>query len=369
MKGFCAMADADPAMKTAGSEDAAPTDTPSSETSRRRRGARWAVMLIVPLLIACAGGYFWLTSGRYIETDNAYVQQDKLSISSEIGGRIVEVGVSENQRVRKGDLLFRIDPEPYRLAIRQAEAAIAAAQVDVTSQTADYQASSTYIEAAREDISFAQSKLARQQALWERGFTTRADYDAAQHAVAQAREQLRISQAAAAQAKAKLATAPALPGQNPDVAAAQVSRDQARYNLSRTEVRAPMDGRVTQAERLIPGQVMVAGLPALTVVADGKSWVEANFKETDLDRMKVGQSATIELDAYPDVTLRGHVASLGAGTGSEFSILPAQNATGNWVKVTQRVPVRIAIDGKSPRALVAGLSATVTVDLRPSRKR
>jgi membrane fusion protein (multidrug efflux system) len=152
-----------------------------------------------------------------------------------------------------------------------------------------------------------------------------------------------------------------VPGVNPQVAQAQASKAAASLNLKRTEVRAPMSGRIAEADRLQVGQQVVAGLPVVTLVGDSHSYVEANFKETDLAEMRIGQRAEIAFDAYPDVKLSGHVASIGAGTGSEFSVLPAQNATGNWVKVTQRVPVRIAIDGKSPRPLIAGLSTTVTV--------
>jgi membrane fusion protein (multidrug efflux system) len=203
----------------------------------------------------------------------------------------------------------------------------------------------------------------------ERGFTTKADFDAARHAVSQAQEKLRQVQADAAQAKSRLATSPSLPGKNPAVAAAEVQRDQALLNLSRTEIRAPVGGRVSQADRLVIGQMMVSGLPALSIVGESKSWVEANFKETDLAKMKVGQPADVKFDAYPGLNLKGHVESIGAGTGSEFSVLPAQNATGNWVKVTQRVPVRIAIDVPSSRQLIAGLSAEVTVDLRTENEK
>lgn len=363
------MADIDSRIGIAEQPDTAVVAAPAPAPAKSRRWGRLTLMLIVPLLIILVGGYFWITSGRFAETDNAYVQQDKLSVSPEIGGRIVDVAVTENMQVKQGDLLFRIDPEPYRLAIRQAETAIASAQVTVQTQTVDYQATSVNIGAAREDIAFAQSKLTRQKALLERGFTTRADYDAAMHAVSQAQEQLRIAESAAAQAKAKLSTGSALPGQNPEIAAAQVSRDQALLNLSRTEIRAPMDGRVTQTDRLIPGQMMISGLPALSLVANNNSWIEANFKETDLARMEVGQHATIKLDAYPGLVLKGHVSSIGAGTGSEFSVLPAQNATGNWVKVTQRIPVRIKIDSRPTRALIAGLSATVSVDIRQRKSR
>jgi membrane fusion protein (multidrug efflux system) len=155
---------------------------------------------------------------------------------------------------------------------------------------------------------------------------------------------------------------PAVPGENPQVAAAEAQAEAAQLNLTRTEVRAPMAGRVAEADRLQPGQEIVQNVPMLTLVADRGAYVEANYKETDLANMYVGQPVEISLDAYPGVTVRGHVASIGAGTGSQFSILPAQNASGNWVKVTQRVPVRIAIDGDPGRPLIAGLSADVSVD-------
>ena len=179
--------------------------------------------------------------------------------------------------------------------------------------------------------------------------------------MAQAREDLRLAEAERVEAAAKLATGAQVPGMLPALAAARAQREAAELNLRRTVVRAPMAGRISQADRLLTGQHVVSGLPVLTIVANGASYVEANFKETDLAEMEVGQPARIEFDAYPGLELDGHVASIGAGTGSEFSVLPAQNATGNWVKVTQRVPVRIAIDEKSPRRLIAGLSSDVTV--------
>ena len=149
---------------------------------------------------------------------------------------------------------------------------------------------------------------------------------------------------------------------HPAVLAAGTQKRQALYNLARTEVRAPVSGTISQADRLLSGQLMLTGLPAVTIVVADKSWVEANFKETDLTHMRVGQPARLTFDAYPGMHLDGHVASIGAGTGSEFSVLPAQNANGNWVKVTQRVPVRITIDGPAPRQLIAGLSTNVRVD-------
>ncbi len=179
--------------------------------------------------------------------------------------------------------------------------------------------------------------------------------------MAQAREAVQQAEDRQREARARLANGPAVPGVNPQIAAAQASRANAELALRRTEVRAPAAGRIAQAERLQVGQQVVPNLPVLTLVREGSTYVEANFKETDLADMRVGQRAEVHFDAFPDVVLKGHVASIGAGTGSEFSVLPAQNATGNWVKVTQRVPVRIALDSTSPRRLIAGLSSDVTV--------
>jgi membrane fusion protein (multidrug efflux system) len=195
----------------------------------------------------------------------------------------------------------------------------------------------------------------------KRGFTTRASYLASRHAVEQARASLQSAESSAAEARSKIATGSAVPGENPAIAAAQVQREKAMLDLSRTTVRAPVSGIVSQTKSLQVGQMMITGLPAVTIVSNKPAWVDANFKETDLNQMRVGQCAILTFDAYPGLRLKGHVQSVGAGTGSVFSVLPAQNANGNWVKVTQRVPVRIAIDDKSPRPMIAGLSVDAKV--------
>ena len=334
---------------------------PEAERPRKRRWTRIALMISLPLAMIVAGAFYWMSLQGKVSTDNAYLKQDMVPVASEVAGQIIDVEVAEGDEVQAGELLFRIDPETYRLQLEQANATIASAQANVTALSNSADLAGTDISAAREDIAFAQSKFERQQQLWDRGFTTKADYDAARHAVDQARESLRAAEARKKEAAARLATGAAVPGQNPQVAAAKAQHDFAALNLQRTSVTAPISGRVAQADRLQKGQQAVANLPVLTLIDTASSYVEANFKETDLDEMQIGQPAEIRFDAYPDLTLKGHVASIGAGTGSEFSVLPAQNATGNWVKVTQRVPVRIAIDQKSPRPLIAGLSSHVTV--------
>jgi membrane fusion protein (multidrug efflux system) len=321
-----------------------------------------ALLVSVPLLLIAGAITYYFMTRHFVSTDNAYVQQDKISVSALVSGNIVDVAVRENQIVEAGDLLFRIDPQPFKIAIEQADAAIAAAQVKVVGMETDLSTKGIDIQAGRASVAFSQEEYRRQSELMERGFTTRARLQAAEKALADARAQLANAQAEAQKARAALATGSAAPGINPGVLAGQAQKERAQLDLARTEVRAPAGGKVSSADRLQVGQMMNSGLPALTIVASDRSWVEANFKETDLAHMRVGQPAELTFDAYPDMHLKGHVASIGAGTGSEFSILPAQNANGNWVKVTQRVPVRIAIDGKPSRPLIAGLSTHVEID-------
>jgi membrane fusion protein, multidrug efflux system len=342
------------------SEAVMPADTAAPEVKAKKRPGRLFLMLIVPLLLAAVGGYFYLTSGRYVSTDNAYVQQDKVSVSAEVNGPIVEVAVRENQRVKKGDLLFRIDPTPFRIALEEAEAQIAAAEVQVQQLETRTVGTGADIRGAQANLSYAQANFTRYSELLDRGFTTRARYDEALHDVQEAQERLANARAEAANAQSALRGGGT--SNQPAVEAARVARERALLNLKRTEVHAPADGIVTGADRMQVGNAVVSGAPMVTIVRSDAVWIEANYKETDLANMIVGQHAEVELDAYPGTKVEGHVASIGAGTGSESSVLPAQNATGNWVKVTQRVPVRIAIDNRPDRQLIAGLSAEVKVD-------
>lgn len=361
------MADADPFPPVAAT-DATPAETPRAPTevqAPERRASRWRLplMLLAPLAVLIGGAIWWFTSGGTVSTDNAYVKQDIVSVSGEVSGKIVSVEVHENQLVEAGQVLFTIDPAPYRVAIAQADAQIAGAQAQVTAMTAEVGATSADIAGARDDLALAQANYAREKALMDRGFNTRARMDAATHAVAVARDRIGAIQADVVKARAMLANGEQVPGVNPAVAAGRAMREKAALELERTVVRAPASGRVSQAARLQVGQMVAQGVPMLSIVRLGSTRVEANFKETDLGRIRPGQPADVVVDAYPGVHFKGKVESIGAGSGSEFSVLPAQNATGNWVKVIQRVPVRIALEGTTQRPLLSGLSAEARIDV------
>ena len=326
--------------------------------SRPRSFRRIGMMLIVPLLILVGILYYFFAGAGSVSTDNAAVKQDIVSVSAQVNGPIVDVRVKNGDRVKRGDLLFRIDPDTYRVALEQAQAQLAAAKLQTVQLSTQAAGTGADITGAQANLEIKRNALSRQQALLKQGFTTRTDYDDALNEVRTAETALADARARAANAHAALA-----PGEQPSIAQAQAAVDKARLELSRTEVRAPMDGTIANADRLQVGQMAVQGVGMLSLVRSTQAWVEANFKEKDVGKMVPGQRATIEIDAYPGSEFAGHIQSVGAGTGSEFAILPAQNANGNWVKVTQRVPVRVAFDGNPGKPLIAGLSSTVTVHL------
>jgi membrane fusion protein (multidrug efflux system) len=342
---------------------AADETVPEAPAKKKRKiaikkpGKRSILMWSVPLLIAAVGLFLWLTSGRTVETDNAYVKQDVTAISTQVNGPVAAVYVRENQHVNRGDILYRIDPAPFEAALHAAEAQLAAARLQTSELVAQAQGTGADIRGEQANLAIAQRALDRQAALMRRGFTTKADYDDALNEVTKAQNQL-----ADARSRANIASTAIAPnGNQPAIAAALAAVEKARIDLAHTVIRAPTSGIVAKSDRLLVGQSAITGVAMLSIVGDKQAWVEANFKEGDLAKMTVGQPADVEFDAYPDLKLHGHVASIGSGTGSEFSVLPAQNANGNWVKVTQRVPVRIAFDQKPPREMIAGLSSTVEV--------
>jgi len=330
----------------------------------RARWLRLALMFALPVVVVIAGTGWYLTSGRYVSTDDAYVQADTVAVSSDVAGRVVGVDVKDNQHVTAGQVLIRLDQRPFRTAVEQAKAQLASARLQVEGLRASYRQRQAELASAQDTLNYQQREFDRQQKLLSGGITSQANYDQARNRLATARQQV-------ASVQQQLAAVLASLGGNPDIATndhpmvqqAQAQLDQAELNLSYTAIAAPADGIVTNVSKLPVGSYLNAAMPAFSLVQTDRPWIEANYKETEVTHMKAGDAATVTVDAYPGTTFKGHVASLSPGTGSVFSVLPPQNATGNWVKVVQRLPVRIAIDDPSPKQpLRAGMSVTADVD-------
>ena len=336
---------------------------------RKRRGGRFALMVAVPLALIVGGGWYWVTGGRFQETDNANLRQARVTISSEAAGRIVQLGIHDNMKVKQGDLLFVVDPEPYRIALAQADAALASARLNVEQLRAAWSRAVAQERVAAGDVAFLTDELQRQTSLTGKGVGTKTALEQAKRDLAKAQEEHTVAAEAVTGALAALGgTDDIATDDHPAVKTAQAARDKAAYQLAQTTVRAPADGMVAQAASFKEGQFVAAGTPLFSLVETGDVWVEANFKETQLTNMKLGQEAEVTLDTYPGRPLKATVEAIGAGTGAEFSLLPAQNATGNWVKVTQRIPVRLKDEAEDAGLMLrTGMSAAVEVDTGVSR--
>jgi membrane fusion protein (multidrug efflux system) len=347
-----------------------------SPAARIRAHRSWRLRLRLPLMIAgplivlLAAAYWYLTSGRYVSTEDAYVEAGRVSISNDVSGRVVAIDVKDNQYVKKGQALFQIDPRPFQIAVEQARANRNAARLDIRAMKATYKQKLADIKAQMATVAYDQMQFQRQRRLLASGTASQQQYDQAAQAYEVARQQLASDQQALANVLASLGGNPDIPvDQHPKVAAAQAALDHARLNLSYTIVRAPQSGIVTKVDQLQVGNYVqgvdtgAAPSPLFSLIPTRHIWVTANFKETELTHMRPGQKATVEVDTYPGVVFNGRIESLSPGTGLTFALLPAENATGNWVKVVQRLPVRIGIDDPDPNApLHAGLSAYVDVD-------
>ncbi|WP_019173601.1 HlyD family secretion protein [Pseudaminobacter salicylatoxidans] len=336
---------------------------------RKRKLGRTFLMIALPLVLVVGGGYVWVTGGRYQETENANLRQAKVSIASQEAGRVTSVNIAENQPVKQGDVLFVVDPEPYRITLAQAEASLAAARLNVEQLRAAYSQALAQERVTSNDVTYYQSQYDRAAALVKRGINSESTLDEARRDLTKAQDEHAAAVQGVASALAALGGDPDIEtDKHPSVLAALATRDSAAYALERTTVRAPADGVVAQASSFKVGQFVGVGTPLFSLVESDDVWVDANFKETQLTNMKPGQEADITLDTYPNHPIKATVEAIGAGTGAEFSLLPAQNATGNWVKVTQRIPVRLKIDASNlDVALRTGMSATVSVDTGVTR--
>lgn len=317
---------------------------------------RLRILVALAIVVAIGAGmvWYWRYSSLHPTTQDAYLQADVLSIAAQVTGTVAAVGVSENQHVAAGDELFRIDDKDYRLAVAQAQASVeevAARQASYDSQT---QAAESAVRSAQTAKNTADAALERAKRLFAEGTVSQASLDQATSAAAQAASALHGALAQLAQAQAAQAANRAA------LSAAKAALETAKLNLQRTVVHAPAAGWVANI-KLVEGAVVTAYAPLFSLVESEAWWITANFKETDLARLRPGQPATITIDMLPGVTLSGKVLSIGPGSGSTFALLPAENASGNWVKVTQRFPVRITLD-KVRDDFRVGASSTVTVD-------
>ena len=331
------------------------------------------ILLIAVPAAAIAGALLWyLWGGRYVGTENAYVKADIVHIAAEVSGRVVEVGLKDHAHVKPGDLLVKIDPEPYKMALDKAEAELDQTRARVESLRAEYQEAIADQREAEDRVAFYDAQRDRQKRLADKGVGKAFQFEEADSNADAARARVTSSRQKMQRVLAQLVGDPKIANEaHPLVREKIAARDRARLDLDRTVVRAPLGGLAVNV-KLLPGEHVRAATPLFALISDASPWVEANFKETELTYIRPGHSASVVLDIYPDVTWQAEVESISPATGAEFALLPPQNASGNWVKVVQRLPVRLKLKqaeaSVEPLPLRAGMTATVTVDTKRERR-
>ncbi|MDE2090615.1 MAG: HlyD family secretion protein [Gammaproteobacteria bacterium] len=331
--------------------------------SRNPRSRRLALMIAGPLLLIVLGLWYWVHTERYQSTDNAYVVADQVDVAAQIAGRVTAVPVTQNQAVVPGQVLLVIDPAPFQLALDQANANLKNVGDQLRAQLQSLRAAQAELASAQANVAYLTRDVQRKTELVKRDVVAAARLDDLKTSLTMAQQKTVALEAQIGQIKASLGGNPDLPiTQQASYQQAVALRAQAALQLSYTTIKAPAAGVVTEVD-IKPGDVVAAGRPVFALVMSGKRWIDANFKETQLTHMHTGEQAEITVDTYPGHHWQGTVESIAPGTGSVFSVLPAQNATGNWVKVVQRIPVRIAIDTTADGPdLRAGMSAEVSID-------
>ncbi len=334
--------------------------------------ARYRKVLLIggPVLAAIVLGAVYLIGRGTVSTDDAYIQSARVDISANVSARLADLYVRDNQYVKAGTVLFRLDARRFEVAVREAEAQLASARLKVQSLQADYRQQLAGQAAANGTLAFQQKTHERQAKLTEAGIASGAQLEQSAHELASARQRLQAAREQSASAFAALNGNPdAAPDSQPMVQQAQAALDRANLELADCVVRAPMDGIVTRVEQIQVGDYIASAKPLFALVSAEKVWLEANFKETDLTHIRAGQTARFTLDTYPGQRFTAKVESVSPGTGSSFSLLPPENASGNWVKVVQRLPVRLAItDRPKDLRLTAGMSAVVKIDISAEAK-
>ncbi|MCW5730642.1 MAG: HlyD family secretion protein [Alphaproteobacteria bacterium] len=333
--------------------------------ARQRRRLRRLLLAAGPFAVLAAAVSLYLAGGRYVSTDNAYVKADKVMIAAEVSGLIAEVVVREHQRVAAGELLLRIDDRAYRIALAEAEARLVAVRDEIEALRAAHGRKREELSLAGLELAHARREFERHAQLASANALPRARLDAIRHDLDMARQRLRVVEQEIAEIAAQLGGTPDAPVEaHPRHQAARAARERAALELERTAIRAPFAGIATNTP--LPGQQVIGNgpmsRPIMAVVADQEPWIEANFRETDLAHVRTGQPARVTIDSHTGRVLQGRVRSIAPATGAEFAIIPPQNATGNWVKIVQRIPVRIALEPDEAAGLRAGMSAEVEID-------
>jgi membrane fusion protein (multidrug efflux system) len=340
------------------------TETIAPAKKSRRNLVRLLLLVVVPVIALVVAGVFYITGGRYVGTDDAFTKADTVPVSADISARVVAIEVHDNEHVTQGQVLFRLDDETFRIALQKAEGKLAETKNNLTALQATYRQKLTDLEAAKAQLTFAQSDYTRQAALAAQGYAAKQKLDDTKRTLDMARQSTSGDQQAIGAIIAQLGGDPDKPVEEQAAyLQALAERDQAALDLRHTVVLAPSAGTVGQVPSLQVGMYLTAGTQAFTLVRTDAIWVEANMKETDLTYVRPGQEATITIDTYPDRSWKAKVTSLSPASGNELSVLPAQNATGNWVKVVQRIPVRLELElmpGDPP--LSTGMSAVVSID-------
>jgi membrane fusion protein (multidrug efflux system) len=328
------------------------------------------ILLIgIPALAIIVGGGIYLMGGRYISTDNAYVGAQKVLITPDISGKVVNVAVKEGQQVKPGDVLLSLDAQPYQLALDQAKAKLVLAKVDYEKLKTNLTALTSMSDLGKKSVELKQRDVDRKSKLFSTQAGSQSDLDTAVGALVTAQQLSQFTDQQRDTTLSQLLGDPNLPLEKfPEYAQAKAALDNAQRDLDHTILRAPIAGTATQVDNIQLGRFVTAGVPIFSVIDDQAPWVDANPKETDITYLRTGQKATLDVDSFPDHTFKGTVIAVSPGTGAQFSILPAQNATGNWVKVVQRVPVRIAFDkSEDVHLLRSGMSVNVEIDTGHSR--
>ncbi|MDP7617454.1 MAG: HlyD family secretion protein [Arenicellales bacterium] len=330
---------------------------------------RTVFLIVIPLLAICVGLYLYAAGGRYVSTDNAYVKANVIIISPEISGRVTSVLVVDNQAVEANDILLQLDSSPLEITLNRARAQMAVIRTELESLRADYGETVVQAQQAEDKVRHLDKRYKRQRKLLKQGLSSEEKHDEAKHNLQVARREVQIIQQRVQRVLAQLAGNEVLPvDQHPRYLTAQTTYDQAAIDLKATTIRAPASGIVSNM-KLQVGEYAQAGKPIFSLIENQPIWVEANLKETQLTHILPGQQATIVADAYPDKIWESVISSIAPATGAEFSILPPQNASGNWVKVVQRIPINLVItDQTGGPQLRAGMTVSVRIDTRRKRE-